>query len=190
MLRKILLIRDFFPIRLLIAHLKYNFFGLIFWAMLFAIVTETLGSFFGVPFLFFSPEYQGDVSVWSFMLLGFSFGGFTMAFNTYSYAKLGPRFQFLVVVSTPFFRFCINNSILPILFTIIYLYNMSIFQFKEELAAVNDIVLFNFSFVAGLLIFIMLSILYFFPLRKNRDKDDDEPDHNESLIASLTINKN
>jgi hypothetical protein len=67
MLRKILLIRDFFPIRLIIAHLKYNFFGLIFWAMLFAIITESLGSFFGVPFLFFSPEYQGEVSVWSFM---------------------------------------------------------------------------------------------------------------------------
>jgi len=190
MLRNILLIRDFFPIRLLIAHLKYNFFGLIFWVLLFAIVTESLGSFFGVPFLFFSPEYQGEVSVWSFMLLGFSIGGFTMAFNTYSYAKLGPRFQFLVVVSTPFFRFCINNAILPILFIVIYLYNMSIFQSKEELATVNDIVLFNLSFIAGLLIFILLSILYFFPLRKNRDKDDDEPDHNESLIASLTINKN
>lgn len=190
MLKKILLIRDFFPIRLIIAHLKYNFFGLIFWAMLFAIITESLGSFFGVPFLFFSPEYQGEVSVWSFMLLGFSVGGFTMAFNTYSYAKLGPRFQFLVVVSTPFFRFCINNSILPLLFIAIYLYNMSIFQFKEELATFNDILFFNFSFVAGLLIFIMLSILYFFPLRKNRDKDDDEPDHNESLIASITVNKN
>ena len=112
MLSRILLIRDFFPIRLLIAHLKYNFFGLIFWVLLFAVVTESLGSFFGVPFLFYSPEYLGEVNIWGFMLLGFSFGGFTMAFNTYSYAKLSPRFPFLVVVSTPFFRFCINNSIL------------------------------------------------------------------------------
>jgi len=190
MIRKILLIRDFFPIRLLIAHLKYNFFGLLFWGLLFAIVTETLGSFFGVPFLFFSPEYQGEVSVWSFMLLGFSFGGFTMAFNTYSYAKLGPRFPFLVVVSTPFFKFCINNSVLPLLFISIYLYNMSIFQSKEELVNLIAIIKFNFSFIGGFLIFILLSILYFFPLRKNRHKDDDEPDHSESLIASLTISKN
>jgi len=189
MLNRIILIRDFFPFRLLTAHLKYNFFGLIFWVLLLAVVTETLGTFFGVPFLFYSPEYLGEVNFWGFLLLGFSFGGFTMAFNTYSYAKLGPRFPFLVVVSTPFFRFCINNAILPILFTIIYLYNMSIFQSKEELTNVETVVLYNFSFIGGFLIFILLSILYFFPLRKKSSKDDDEPDSNERLIASL-INNN
>lgn len=190
MFRNLLLIRDFFPFRLLIAHLKYNFFGLFLWVLLFAIVTETTGSFFGVPFLFFSPEYQGEVNIWSFLLLGFSLGGFSMAFNTYSYAKLGPRFPFLVVVSIPFFKFCLNNSLLPLLFIIIYLFNMSVFQSNEELAFISDIILFNLSFIGGFLSFILLSILYFFPLRKNRDKDDDEPDHNESLIASITVNKN
>jgi hypothetical protein len=190
MLSRILLIRDFFPIRLLIAQLKYNFFGLIFWVLLFAIATESLGSFFGVPFLFYSPEYLGEVNIWGFVLLGFSFGGFTMAFNTYSYAKLSPRFPFLIVVSTPFFRFCINNSILPLLFTGIYLYNMSIFQSKEELTEMMEIIWYNLSFVGGLIIFVLLSILYFFPLRKNRVKDDDEPDTNEQIIASLTNNKN
>jgi hypothetical protein len=189
MLRNIFLVRDFFPIRLLIAYVKYNFFGLFFWALLFAIITESLGSFFGVPFLFFSPEYQGEVSVWSFMLLGFSFGGFTMAFNTYGYAKLGPRFPFLVVVSTPFFKFCLNNSILPLLFIGLYLYQMSIFQSIEELASTLSILSFNLSFICGFLIFILLSILYFFPLRKNRDKDDDDPYTHESLISSITINK-
>ena len=127
MIENLKLIRDFFPIVLLKGHLKYNFFGLLYWGLLFAIIFESLGANFGVPFLFFSPEYLGEVSLWSFLLLGFSLGGFTMGFNVYSYTKLGPRFPFLVVVSTPFFRFCINNALLPLIFIIVYLVKMSKF---------------------------------------------------------------
>ena len=135
MIENLKLVRDFFPLVLLKGHLKYNFFGLMYWALLFAIIFETLGAHFGVPFLFFSPEYLGEVSLWSFLLLGFSLGGFTMGFNVYSYTKLGPRYPFLVVVSTPFFRFCINNALIPLAFIIIYLVKMSKFQLYEEFAS-------------------------------------------------------
>ena len=84
MLQKIALIRDFFPFRLIQSQLKYNFFGLIYWVILFLIISESLGYAFGVPFLFFSPEYLGKVSYLSFLFLGFSVGGFVMAFNVYS----------------------------------------------------------------------------------------------------------
>lgn len=186
MLQKLLLVRDFFPFRLLIAHLKYNFFGLIYWVLLFGIITDTFGKAFGVPFLFFSPEYLGEVSIWGFLLLGFSFGGFTMAFNTYSYSKLGPRFPFLIVVSRPFLRFCINNSILSIAFSVIYMYNMSVFQYNEELAKVEDIWFFNLSYVGGFTLFIILSIAYFFPTGNANKNHVNESQDTDSLIASFT----
>ncbi len=135
MFSKIALIRDFFPLRLIQAQLKFNFFGLIYWILLFLIISDSLGYAFGVPFLFFSPEYLGKISNLSFLFLGFSIGGFTMAYNVYSYTKLGPRFPFLIVVSAPFFRFCINNSLIPMVFIIFYLIKMAKFQVTEELAS-------------------------------------------------------
>ena len=187
MFQKIALIRDFFPFRLIQSQLKYNFFGLIYWAILFLIVSESFGYAFGVPFLFFSPEYLGKVSYLSFLFLGFSMGGFTMAYNVYSYTKIGPRFPFLVVVSTPFFRFCINNSLIPILFIVIYLWKMSKFQLNEELANFSEIVLYSVSFIVGFLIFIALSILYFFPLRRNKDQNDDEEESSQNPVSSVTV---
>ena len=184
MFEKLKLVRDFFPIVLLKGHLKYNFFGLMYWALLFAIIFESFGAHFGVPNLFFSPEYLGEVSLWSFLLLGFSLGGFTMGFNVYSYTKLGPRFPFLVVVSTPFFRFCINNSLIPFSFIVIYLIKMSRFQLNEEFASISTVLIYNIFFIIGFSLFLLLSILYFFPLRKNRHADDNLPESNP--ISSLT----
>lgn len=186
MLKKLFLIRDFFPFRLLLAHIKYNFFGLIYWLILFLIITESFGYSFGIPFLFFSPEYLGEVSSWSFIFLGFSVGGFTMAFNIYSYTKIGPRFPFLIVVSTPFFRFCINNSLIPITFLIVYLLKMSRFQTNEELATTLEIFVYTLSFLIGFFTFIALSILYFFPIRRNRNLNDDEEESSQNPISSVT----
>ena len=111
-----------------------------------------------------------------------------MAFNVYSYIKLGPRFPFLVVVSTPFFRFCINNCLLPLSFIIVYLVKMSSFQLTEELASYGTVFIYNLSFVTGFLLFIFLSVLYFFPLRTNKEADDSFSESNPvSTITSKGI---
>jgi hypothetical protein len=187
MFSKIALIRDFFPLRLIQAQLKFNFFGLIYWILLFLIISDSLGYAFGVPFLFFSPEYLGKISNLSFLFLGFSIGGFTMAYNVYSYTKLGPRFPFLIVVSAPFFRFCINNSLIPMVFIIFYLIKMAKFQVTEELASSSDIFQYITAFIIGFLIFIALSILYFFPLRRNKDQNDDEEESSQNPVSSVTV---
>ena len=188
MLQNIKLVRDFFPFVLLKAQIKYNFFGLLYWALLFSILCNLFGANFGVPFLFYSPEYLGEVGLWSFALLGFSVGGFSMAFNVYSYIKLGPRFPFLVVVSTPFFRFCINNFLIPLAYITIYLVKMTAFQLTEELASKSNVLIYNISFLTGFLLFILFSILYFFPLRTNKDADDTFTESNPvSTITSKGI---
>ena len=175
-MKNLTLIRDFFPFRLLSAHVKYNFFGLIYWVLLFGIVSGNLASFFGVPFLFYTPEYHGQLSFFSFFLLGIALGGFFMTFQAYSYAKLGPRFPFLLVVSTPFFKFILNNSILPISFLIYFTYKTCTFLANEELLEFGEIFNKIFGLFAGIASFTLIALLYFFRIRRNVDINDDEPD--------------
>lgn len=174
---------NFFPFRLIVAHLKHNMFALLFWVFLFLIVSDKIGSAFGVPFLFLSPEYLGDVSPMSFFFLGFSFGGFIMAFNTYSYMKLGPRFPFLLTLSKPFMKFCYNNSLIPISFVLFYLFKMSSFQYGEELASWSEIVFYGLACLGGIFCFFVVSFFYFFPVtrRQERSRKDEK-----EMIVSIT----
>lgn len=159
-------LRTFFPLQLLVGHIKYNLLAIFYWFILFLIVTDGLGSAFGIPFLFFSPEYLGEVSGLAFFFIGFSIGGFTMGFNTYSYIKIGIHYPFLLVVRKPFLKFCLNNSIIPIVFCLIYIYNFSCFQIYEEFASKMSVFIYTLSFIGGISVFMLLSLLYFFP-RKN-----------------------
>jgi hypothetical protein len=65
---------------------------------------------------------------------------------------------------------------------------MSQFQLNEELASTSDVLIYNVSFFIGFLLFIFLSILYFFPLRTNKDADDSITESNPvSTITSKGI---
>lgn len=161
------LLRVFFPIELLFGMVKYNLISLVYWFILFSIISDGFGSTFGVPYLFFSPEYLGEISPLSFILIGFGIGGFIVGFHTYSYMKLGFRYPFLALAHRPFVRFSINNSLIPIAFIIYYCIKMSQFQLMEEFASASDIFFYNLSFLFGIILFITLSLLYFFPLSKN-----------------------
>jgi len=160
-------IKTFFPFQLLVGHLKHNLVALFYWLILFLIATDNLGSSFGIPYLFFSPEYLGDVNSIAFFLIGFSIGGFTMGFNTFSYTKLGPHYPFLLVVKKPFLKFCVNNSIIPFLFILVFIYEFSNFQLKEEFASTLQITLFILSFLGGIFLFMLFSLLYFFPKKQS-----------------------
>lgn len=158
--------RSFFPFQLVFSHLKYNTIGIFAWLIFFLIITDNLGSQFGFPILFYSPEYLGKTSFWSFAILGFGFGGLMMAFNTYSYSKLGKRFPFLVFIKRPFIRFCKNNSIIPLSFFVLYLINMARFQWREEYASSFNILTYSISFIIGIIIFVSISFIIFFPFTK------------------------
>lgn len=174
-------IRDFFPIHLLLSQFKHNLIGVLYWVLLFAIITDNFGSSFGVPSLFYSPEYLGETNFMSFLILGFSVGGFIMAFHTYSYIRLGPKYPIIATLNRPFYKFCINNSVIPIVFTILFVMRVSIFQVNEELATMGQVVYFMFAFLLGNLIFLTLSMLYFFPTNKDffkisgKNAEDVEP---------------
>jgi len=161
-------IRGFFPFRLIISHLKHNLFSLFFWLILFLIVSDSLGSAFGLNYLFLSPEYLGEVSGISFLLTGFALGGFIMGFNTFSYLKLGAYYPFLTTISKPFIKFCVNNAIIPVVFIVFYLIRMNSFQMYEEYNGFGTVLVYSCSFLAGIGLFLLFSIFYLFPiLRRN-----------------------
>lgn len=160
-------INGFFPLRLILSHLRYNFLLCLYWAFLFGVVLDKIASNYGLPYLFLSPEYNGKVSWLSFFFLGLGLGGFSIAFNIYSYMKLGRVFPFVSTLARPFYKFCINNSLIPIAFGTTYIICMTRFQLVEELAPLWEIVLFNFSFLFGFFIYFALSFLYFFPTNKD-----------------------
>ncbi|MEX1002186.1 MAG: hypothetical protein WDZ35_08735 [Crocinitomicaceae bacterium] len=117
---------------------------------------------FGIPYLFLSPEYMGEVSWVSFMILGFSVGGFFMAFHLYSYILLGPSFPFIATLARPFYKFCINNSIIPLAFFITLCVNIYEVQTNEELIGSLQILSQILALTVGILLFIFISVFYFF----------------------------
>ncbi len=161
------LIFRFFPIQLLFIHLKKSHLLMIFWLILFGIVTKNIAMKFGVPYLFLSPEYLGEVSWLSFFILGFSVGGYFMAFHLYSYILLGPSFPFIATLARPFFKFCINNSVIPLIFFITLCVNIVDIQMNEELMTAGDVFIQLLSLTAGTIFFIALSVFYFFKTNWN-----------------------
>ena len=121
-----------FPIQLLLLHLQKNLSLLLIWGVLLGFVLQQFGVMLGIPFLFLDPEYLHQVSWLSFFWMGLGLAVFTMAFHMTTYIMDGWRFSFLAVVHRPFIHFCFNNSIIPLLFYLIYTIQFVSLQFENE----------------------------------------------------------
>jgi hypothetical protein len=159
----------FFPFQLLALHFKKNHLLLLFWFFLFGYITENIGTKYGIHILFLFPEYLDKVNFWSFFMVGLSIGGFIMAFNLYSYIMHGFRFPFIATISKPFFKFSVNNFIIPVLFVILYCIYSYDFQLNRELLPVKEIMVNLVGFIAGVVSFIILCFSYF--MKTNRDAE-------------------
>ena len=157
----------FFPFQLLLLHVKKNHLLLLAWLVLFAYVTESLGVKYGVPYLFLFPEYFGRVDFLSHLITGFALGGFITAFNLYSYVMHAYRFPFIATIARPFLKFNVNNALIPALFMLTYLWCAARFQYTQELVPMPRVLLHLLGFVAGMLGFLGLALLYF--TRTNTD---------------------
>ena len=122
-----------FPVQLLLLHLRKNLALLLIWILLLAITFESFGVVLGIPFLFLDPEYLHQVSWVSFLLMGVGFAAFTMAFHMTTYIMDGRQFSFLAVVTRPFIHYCVNNSIVPLVFYLAYCYSFVSFQLQNDL---------------------------------------------------------
>lgn len=157
----------FFPVQLLLAHFKRNTLLIFIWLLVFLFITKQIAVSFGVPYLFLYPEYLGKVGFTSHLILGFASGGLIMAFNISGYILNAYNFPFMATLSRPFFKYSLNNFIIPSLFFVVYIYEMYSFQRYEQLEQQKHIFLHIFGFVTGNIIFIILSLSYFFSTSKS-----------------------
>ena len=164
MIRKLIF---FFPFQLFLVNLKRNHLLLFFWVVIFGIVSESIAAKYGIPYLFLAPEYLGELSFWSYAIMGFSIGGFVMTFNITSYVVNSMRFPFIAALRNPFVRYCINNSFWPLLFICYYIFKVVTFHIENENTPPFEIFLFTVGIIIGYGINVVLTLYYFLSTNKN-----------------------
>ena len=151
-----------FPIQLLILHFRKYQILLVIWAILTSTINSGFLENFGADSLFFVPEYMGKVNALSTALVGITMGVFFMSWNITTFILHTKRFKFLATTSKPFLKYCINNSVLPLLFLFFYLFKAVHFNLNKELISVSDVALLVTGFSAGLILSIVFSFAFFF----------------------------
>ena len=156
-----------FPVQLFLLHLQKNTMLLSVWLVILLWIMGGLGKSYGMMFLFLDPEYMGEVSFLSFLILGFSFGGFLMIWHLTTYMLHSFRFPFLASLKRPFLVFSINNFIFPSIFGLIYLGFLINFQSYNEFAKGYSILYYVLSFGLGVFIIWLLVLAYFVATNKD-----------------------
>lgn len=178
----------FFPLQLLLLQLKSNWFLLVFWSIPWLITTESFGSTYGIPTTFFFPEYLGKVGFVSHFIIGFSLGGFIIAYHISSYIANGYKFPFIATLSRPFYKYALNNSFIPLIF-LVYL-GLKIYQFQvsRELISESDSTINLLGLYLGTFCFIIISIVYF--LGTNKNIKQSKFSEKEAIVDLLHKDKN
>ncbi len=150
-----------FPVQLLLNNIRRNHVLMLCWIVLFAMITGNFGKYLGIPYLFLDPEYLNKVSFMSFMIMGLLTAGFTMAFHITCYISDGHRFSFIGTLPSPFKKFTINNSIIPIAFLATYVYQIIFFQISNEYTTKSELLLNLLGLSVGYFIMTLIFSIYF-----------------------------
>ena len=150
------------PLQLIFLHFRKYQVLLIFWILMFSIVNSSFMKSYGADALFLAPEYLGNTNSISTAIMGMSIGVFIMCWNITTFILFSRHFTFLAATQYPFFKYCINNSVIPITFLVFYLLRAYEFAHHKELISNVEIIFLTVGFIAGLLLTLSISFLYFF----------------------------
>lgn len=156
-----------FPVQLVLLHLKKFQVLLILWYVLFSTVNGTFMKSFGADSLYLAPEYLGNVNAAAAAIVGASVGIFIMSWNITTFILFSRHFRFLATTSNPFLKYCINNSVIPVLFLLFYFIKAIFFNLNKELLSGGEIALQVTGFLSGLSLLIAISLIYFFRYDKS-----------------------
>jgi len=151
-----------FPVQLLFLHFRKYQVLLLFWFILFSVVNGSFMDTFGADSLFLSPEYLDNVNSISAALVGIAIGMFIMSWNISTFVLLSKYFKFLAATTNPFLKYCINNSVIPILFILFYFFRAYEFTRYKELISNVEILFLAGGFLSGLIFILAISFIYFF----------------------------
>lgn len=150
-----------FPVQLLLNNIRRNQVLILCWIILYAMITGNFGKYLGIPYLFLDPEYLNKVNFTSFFIMGSVTAGFTMAFHITCYISDSHRFSFIGAMESPFKKFTLNNSFIPILFLGIYIYQIIRFQINNEYTSGTDLAWDLMGLLSGYAAMISLFSIYF-----------------------------
>jgi Patatin-like phospholipase len=89
-------------------------------------------------------------------------GVFVMSWNITTFILFCRHFRFLATTSNPFLKYCVNNSIIPLVFLIYYFIRAVEFDKYKELMTGLEIFFVTAGFIFGLILLIAISLIYFF----------------------------
>ena len=150
------------PIQLLVLHIRKYQLLLIIWYILFATISGHFLKNFGADTLFLAPEYFNQVTIFSTAIVGFAFGVFFMSWNITTFILHSNLVRFLVTNTNPFLKYCINNSLLPFILIVFYLFESIAFEKNQELLTIWELFGLSLSFIGGLCFSFFISFIYFF----------------------------
>ena len=156
-----------FPVQLFILHFRKYQILLLFWFVLVSTVNSDFMKSYGADALFFAPEYLGKVNIIGAVITGVAFGVFVMSWNITTFILHSKRFKFLATTANPFLKYCINNSIMPLLFMLFYFIKMYRFNEYRELMAANEIFAEIAGIIMGFILLLAISLAYFFGAEKS-----------------------
>src|SRR5688572_4151195 len=151
-----------FPIQLLFLHFRKYQVLLLFWFILFSTVNGTFMKTFGADSLFLGPEYLGNVNSFASAVVGMAVGMFIMSWNITTFIIFSRHFRFLAATTNPFLKYCINNSVIPILFLLFYFFKAYDFNRNKELVSGTEMLFLAGGFLCGLVFMLVISFIYFF----------------------------
>jgi hypothetical protein len=155
-----------FPVQLVILHLrKYQVF-LLFWLILASAINGGFMSNFGADSLFLAPEYLGRVNTVSAIFVGMAMGVFIMSWHITTFILHSRHFKFLATTKKPFLKYYINNSVIPLIFLLFYLFRAIQYDAFRELMTAGEIFFLVNGFLSGMILITAISLVYFFGAEK------------------------
>jgi len=185
MLKKLTGLYRFLPVQLLLLHFRKYQLLLLFWLVMFTTVSGHFAHHFGASTLFLAPEYLGEINFLSMFLLGCTMAIFIMAWNITTFIIHSHRIHFLGATRQAFLKYCINNSIIPLLFLVFFSTISIRFQYFNEHASGLRILLLHLGFYLGVIIILLLSFAYFFRVDRDLFKVVLSKITNPSLIREI-----
>ncbi len=150
------------PIQLFMLHFRRYQVFLVFWYILFATVGGSFMQHFGADSLFLAPEYFNQVNALSTAFVGVAVGVFIMSWNITTFILHNKNIRFLATTAQPFLKYCINNSLLPLLFLIFYFFEAVSYGRHKELQTVTEILFAVGGFLGGFIVAVFIAFMYFF----------------------------
>jgi hypothetical protein len=155
-------IYQFFPVQLFLLHFRKYQVLLLFWFILGSTINSNFLKNYGADALFFAPEYLGSVNMLGAFITGVAWGIFIMSWNITTFILHSKRFKFLATTTHPFLKYCINNSLMPLLFLVFYLAKLYRFDDYKELMNFSEILSTIGGIVLGIIFLLAVSFAYFF----------------------------